>query len=101
MRLIKELSEHIKDEANDVCEYAKLAVRLKAEGRPNAAQLFAEIAKQEANHADKIHELAVKEVSAARSGDIDVPVGMEQIWQWEHDELMDRMAHAREMLAML
>lgn len=100
MRFIKELAEHIKDETDDVCEYAKLAVRLKAEGKPNAAQLFADIAAQEANHAEKIHELVVKEINAARSSDVEVPAGMEQIWRWKHDELMDEMAHAKDMLSL-
>ena len=100
MRFIKELCEFIKEETQDACKYAKLAVQLKAEGKPNAAQLFYEIANQEVNHAGKIHELAIKEVNAAKASGAEIPAGMEQIWRWKHDEMMEDMAHAKSVLSL-
>lgn len=100
MRFIKELCERIKEEVSDSCWYAKKAIDLKSEGKPNAAQLFYEIASQEVNHAEKLHELVLKEVSAAKSAGVEVPAGMEQIWRWEHDGLVEDMAHAKDVLSL-
>lgn len=101
MRFVGELARCIEDEARGAAAYAKEAQRLKSEGKSNASQLFAEMARQEANHADKLHELALKEVAAARASGAEVPAGMAEIWEWRHGCLLDEMARARELLAML
>ena len=100
MRFVGELARYIEDEAHGAAAYAKEAQRLKAEGKASASQLFAEMARQEANHAGKLHELALKEVAARASG-AEVPAGMAEIWEWRHGCLLDEMARARELLAML
>ncbi len=100
MRFIRELCERISEEVSDACWYGKGAVKLKSEGKPNAAQLFYEIATQEVNHAEKLHELVLKEAAAAKAGGAEVPAGMEQIWRWKHDELIEDMAHAKDVLSL-
>lgn len=100
MRFIRELAGYIKEEAEGAGTYAKAAVTLQGEGKPNAAQLFYEIAQQELNHADKLHELVVKEINAQRNSGVEIPAGMEQVWQWKHEELMDETAHAKELLSL-
>ncbi len=100
MRFIRELAGYIKEETADACKYAKEAVKLQGEGKPNAAQLFYELGQQEVSHADKLHDLVVKEVNAQKNSGVEIPVGMEQIWQWKHDELMDDAAHAKDLLSL-
>ena len=100
MRFVKDLADYIKEETADACKYAKKALDLKAEGKPNAAQLFADIAAQEVNHAEKLHELVVREVTAARKSGAEIPAGMEQIWRWKHDEMVEYMAHAKDVLSL-
>lgn len=101
MRKIAELAELIGEETGDACRYAKMALKAKEAGDQQAASVFAELAKQEAGHADKLHDLAVKAIKAERDSGREVPEGMEAVWEWHHARLMDDMAHAKQLIAMI
>lgn len=99
MKEIKELAHQIRDELDVAEEYAKCAVKLKDE-RPSESSTYAEMARQELGHADTLHKMAARAIEKARESGAAVPAGMETVWEWEHDNMIDRTARIRAMLGM-
>lgn len=99
MKEIKELAHQIRDELDVAEEYAKCAVKLKADC-PTDSATYAELARDELDHADKLHKMAVRAIDKAKAGGITVPAAMQTVWDWEHENMVDRMAKIKVMLGM-
>ena len=99
MKEIKHYVEQIKDELEVAEEYAKIAAKLKTENATNSGE-YAEMARQELNHVDRIHKMAVRAIEKSRADGILPPPAMQAVWDWEHDKMMDKVARIKMLLSM-
>ena len=84
---IKLLSEFIDEEMEDAEKYAKIALECKEKDR-SAANMFADLASQELNHAHMLHQQAVRLIEAKKGkGE-------------EHKKQIDHKARIKMMLSM-
>lgn len=96
MKEIRVIVEHIKDEVADAEEYAKLSLAYKETDR-ELSSTFANLSGQELTHADLLHEQAVRLI---RSRGTPAPPSMQAVWDWEHDNYIERVAKVRALLEM-
>lgn len=59
MRIIEQLSDHIKDEIEDAQEYIRRALDLK-EDHKDVADLYCKLSEEELKHMEMLHEEVVK-----------------------------------------
>lgn len=83
MKIIELLSEHIEDELEDACTYAKLALEYK-ESDPELAQLFYKLSTEEMNHMDALHKRVVASIEKYRQMHGEAPAGMKAIYDFVH-----------------
>lgn len=101
MERIGELARMIREEVRDAGKYARLALMAKDTGTLADARTFAEISNQELGHADKLHDMAVGAIAQAKQGGKEPPEGMERVWDWEHERIIEDTAAVRNLLGML
>ena len=94
MKIIKELSVLIDDEISGACEYAKLALKLKDE-RPQLAQTFYTLTVDELKHVDILHEEVVKVINEHKATGAEVPVEMQAVYDYVHDQEIERVHHIK------
>lgn len=99
MKEIKVLAEQIRDELDVAEEYAKCAAKWKDE-RPTEAADYAEMARDEMDHADKLHKMAVRAIDKAKESGATAPAAMTAVWDWEHENMIDRVAKVKTLLNM-
>lgn len=99
MKEMKELARQIRDELDVAEEYAKCAVKLKTDS-PTDSAAYTELARDELDHADKLHKMAVRAIEKQKEAGTSVPSAMQAVWDWEHENLVDRMAKIKVMLGM-
>ena len=99
MRKIKELVERIDDELNSAEEYAEKYIEYKADGDSSMATKFMEMASQEMNHANMMHDLAVKEIEKV-SAVFNAPADMREKWDNSHAEYIQRASRIKSMINM-
>ena len=97
MRLLKGLIEHIREEAEDVHAYAEEAIRVREEDPP-LATVYAELAREEMSHAERLHKVAVDLIERAHRAGKNPPEVMKEIWDYEHKIMIEEMAEAKAML---
>lgn len=98
MRIIKELSKRIKEELHDAQWYAKAALEHKTENL-QVAETYNRLAKEEMNHASMLHGNVVaiiRKVSAEKTP----PPVMQELWAWQHEEIMEEEAEAKRLIDM-
>lgn len=98
MRAIAEVARRIGEEVADVAGYSKLASWFRDSGDEESGKAIHEIARQEMEHADRLHAIAVRLVERA-SKEEPQSAGMMAVWEFEHDRMMEELAHARTMLS--
>ena len=99
MRQIKELAEHIREELSDAEKYAEMSNKY-AIGDAKLAGVYKQIAKQELEHADMEHNEVVRLIKVAKDSGMVIPDVMQEVWNWEHDEMVKRVAEIKYMLDM-
>lgn len=99
MKDIGEIACYIEEEVADACKYAKKALWFKDNGHSLSAQAFYELAQQEVKHAEKLHEVVINLINEKKS-EVEIPQGMMDIWEWKHQQLVDKLAHAKEEIAL-
>lgn len=99
MKEIKQLAHQIRDELDVAEEYAKCAVKCKDE-RPAESADYVEMARDELDHADKLHKMAVRAIDKVKESGAAAPVAMTAVWDWEHENMLDRTAKIKAMLNM-
>ena len=85
MKIIKVVSERIKEEINDADVYINLATEWKAE-QPEAAAVFYELSTQEIRHAEMLHEVVTKLISEYRETNGEPPVAMLALYDYLHGQ---------------
>lgn len=98
MKIIKTISEQIKEELHGAKEYAKLAALHKSD-MPTLAKVYYDMAMQEAQHADMMHTEVVKLIEKQRTIETP-PKVMLELWEEEHKEYVELAAHVKYMLSM-
>lgn len=99
MKIIELLSEHIEDELNDACTYAKLALEYK-ETDPETAQLFYKLSGEEMGHMDALHKSAVSHIEAYKRERGEPPEGMKALYDFVHKREIEKAEKVATLQAM-
>jgi rubrerythrin len=100
MKRIKHLVEDIREELEGAEHYAKLAMKMKDEA-PSDASLYAEMSRQEMEHVNKLHTMAVRLIEKQRQSGVTPPAAMQAVWDWEHEKMIEHLARIKHMLSMV
>ncbi|MBR4894018.1 MAG: hypothetical protein IKZ36_02330 [Kiritimatiellae bacterium] len=98
MREIRDIAEDIREEIDGAKHYAELAVKMKG---TMFAETYADMARQELGHVDKLHSMAVQMINEQRAKGVTPPAAMQAVWDWEHERMIDRVAHIKHILDMV
>ena len=88
MKIIKVMSEKIKEELKDAEAYIDLAMEWKKD-QPEAADVFAELSAEEMGHVDKLHKEVTEMISAYRETNGEPPAGMMAIYEYMHEQQIE------------
>lgn len=83
MKIIELLSEHIEDELEDACAYAKLALEYK-DTDPETAALFHKLSQEEMTHMDALHKRVVASIDTYKKLKGEPPEGMKALYDFMH-----------------
>lgn len=97
MKQIKTIVKDIKEELEGATHYAKLATQYKDTDKA-LADAYYTMANQELGHVDTLHAQAVRMIKAYQATGEKVPVAMQAVWDWEHENQVDDMARVRALL---
>lgn len=97
MKMIAEIVEDIHEELDSAEHYAKKATQYKGMDE-RFSSTYSTMASQELSHVDTLHEQAVRLIQAQKSEGKEVPSGMQAVWDWEHNHMMDRVARIKVLL---
>ena len=88
MKIIKVMSEKIKEELKDAEAYIDLAMEWKKD-EPEAADEFAELSAEEMGHVDKLHTEVTQLISRYRETNGEPPAGMMAIYDYLHEQQIE------------
>ena len=88
MKIIRCLSEKIKEEIHDADAYIDLAREWKDE-EPETADLFYELSTEEMVHADRLHSAVVKLIREYREQKGEPPAGMLALYDYLHEQQIE------------
>lgn len=97
MKQIKTIVKDIKEEISGATHYAKLATQYKDTDKA-LADAYYSMANQELAHVDLLHAQAVRMIKAYQATGKEVPVAMQAVWDWEHENQVDDVARVRALL---
>lgn len=89
MKIIALLSEHIEDELDDACAYAKLALEYK-DADPEMAAIFNKLSGEEMTHMDALHKSVVSHIEAYKKLKGEEPEGMKALYDFAHKREIER-----------
>ena len=99
MRIIKCLTDRIKDEIRDAEEYIDLAIKWKDED-PDTADVFAELSEEEIGHMEKLHEAVTKKIEEYREEHGDPPAIMVELYDELHKKQIENTMRVKVKQAM-
>lgn len=99
MRKIKQLVELIDEELEGAQTYAEKYVEYKAEDDSTWANRFKQMSNDELNHANYIHELAVKTIDSI-SKVYAAPLEMQEKWDKCHEKYVEKASQIKQMLTL-
>ena len=99
MKIIQEISELIDDELQGAEEYAKWALKLR-EDNPGLANAFHDIATQEMNHVNILHEQVVRIIKMHREKNGEPPAAMMAVYDYLHKKQIEEAAEVKRLLEM-
>ena len=85
MKIIKVMSEKIKEELKDAEAYIDLAAEWKKD-QPEAAKLFADLSGEEMGHVNKLHTKITEIIRTYREENGEPPAGMMAIYEYMHEQ---------------
>lgn len=97
MRKIAEAVNYIKDELAGAEKYADEALKYKGTDK-EASSMFIGLATTELSHVDSLHTYIVKLINEAKSTGREVPQGMQDVWDWEHTQMLKRYTEIKALL---
>ena len=99
MKLIADIVKDIREELEGAEHYAKLATEFKDDNHA-LADTYATMASQELNHVDMLHVQVVKIIQHYREEHGAPPEAMMAVWNWEHEDMVDKTARIKVLLDM-
>lgn len=100
MKEIEWLAESMEEEINDADKYAVKAHHYKLDD-PELSRTCAELARQELEHSNMLHNQAERLIKNHRKEHGEPPAAMKAIWDWEHEKIVKRANGVRAMLSEL
>ena len=88
MKIIKVMSEKIKEELKDAEAYIDMAMEWKKD-QPETANLFAVLSKEEMGHVDKLHKGVTEMIATYREQNGEPPAGMLAIYEYMHEQQIE------------
>ena len=98
MKLIQKISDMIDGELEGASDYGKEAVKYK-DDNPMLAKTFYEIATQELQHVNLLHEQVVKLIEEHRRTKGDPPASMMAVYDYLHEKQIEKANKAKSYLA--
>ena len=98
MKEIKHIVENIREELEGAEHYAKIAAKMKTENATDAAE-YADMARQELGHVEKLHKMAVRAIERQRDAGVTPPAAMKAVWDWEHENMREKTARIKMLLS--
>lgn len=98
MKLIQKISEMIDEELEGACDYAKAAVKYKDENA-TLAKTFYDIATQELQHVNMLHEQVVRLIEEHRKTKGEPPAPMQAVYDYLHEKQIEKANKAKSYLA--
>lgn len=99
MLIIKKLVKEIKEELHGAESYIKLALEYQDKDE-DMADVFCKIAEQEMVHVSMLHGLVTKVIEKHKKEGKEVPVAMQAVWDYEHENMMEESKEIKMMIAM-
>ena len=99
MKIIKVISEKIKEELSDAEAYIDLATEWKKD-EPDAAAMFAELSAEEMGHVDKLHKRVTEMISRYRQQKGEPPAGMMALYEYLHEQQIENAMRIKVKQAM-
>lgn len=97
MKQIAIIAKDIREELEGAEHYAKLATMYKDTDK-TLADTYATMASQELVHVDALHGQAVRLIREFRAEGNTPPAGMQAVWDWEHEKMVEDMTRVKMML---
>lgn len=89
MKTIELLMDHIEDELNDACTYAKLALEYKSTD-PEMANLFYKLSGEEMSHMTALHNNILRHIDTYKRTHGEAPEAMRAVYEHLHKRHIDR-----------
>lgn len=99
MQIIKKLSKFIGEELDDAEKYARCALNHK-DDNPTLAELFYSLSLEEMKHMEMLHKAVAKIADEARQRDEEIPVGMQEIYDYLHEQHIEHSKEIRILQSM-
>ena len=99
MKEIKYIVKQIREELEDAEKYAKAAAKLKDTNSTDAST-YSELARQELSHVDSLHKMAVRMIEKKKESGVEVPPAMQAVWDWEHEQMIERVGKIKTLMSM-
>ena len=100
MKEIKYIAERIREELEDAEGYAKHALKYRDTDR-EMSQALMELSRQELAHSETLHHQAVRLIKKQHESGVIAPAAMQAVWDWEHEHMIEKTAHIKNLLDML
>lgn len=94
MKIIKSVTEKIREEISDANAYADLAMEW-SEKEPEAADVFFELSTEEMGHAEKLHTIVTDEIRKYREEHGDPPPAMLALYNYLHQQQTEEAMKVR------
>ena len=99
MQIINELEEHIDEEICDAKTYAELALKYKSD-KTDLADLYIELAMEEMQHMDKLHQQVVKIIGAYKKTNGEPPADMLAVYNYVHKKDIEKSKDVKMLIMM-
>ena len=97
MRILKKLIGKADDTLEEIWWYAEKAISLKEDHR-QLAETYIKIAEMHVTIYNMLHDQMVALISEQKKRGEKVPLGMQEIWDYEHTKLIKSFAEAKSLL---
>lgn len=98
MKLIQQITDMIEEEIEGATHYGKMAVKYKEEN-PTLAKTFHDIAAQEMQHVNMLHEQVTRIIEEYRKKEGEPPAAMMAVYNYLHEKQIEKANKAKGYLA--
>lgn len=99
MKIIKKLSERIAEEIDDADFYIKMAMEYR-EQYPEVSRVVSNIAAQEMDHMNSLHQLVTQIIDQYRRTNGEPPPAMQAVYDYLHEKHIEEAANVKAKIAM-